>query len=164
MAHAIRLIDPSSLVLVGSFFLPVRGSCEQARNQKRPAVSARQHKDPVWRKMRARLVVPGATFGANMNGRNDAVRQEEEDFRERNAKSIANIAAERVAAGDDTRSDAIKGAADYLRRSREADADITGTLEVELEAPKPSRKVSAAQVQKIAEELMDAARDAADTL
>lgn len=98
------------------------------------------------------------------NGRNDAVRQGEEDFHERNAEFIAKMAAGLVAAGDETRTNAIERAADYLRQSREADGDPTGTLGTELDAPQPSRKVSDAQVEKIAEELLDAARDAADDI
>lgn len=78
------------------------------------------------------------------------------------AEFIASTAASLVAAGDHSRTDAIKLAADFLRDSREADGDVTGTKEVELEFPKPSVKVSDEQVKAIKSELMDAARDAAD--
>lgn len=89
---------------------------------------------------------------------------EEENFRERCAEFIVSIAAPLVAAGDETRAGAIKVAVNHLRQSREADNDPTGTLEVENQAPQPSRKVSDAQIREIARELMDAARDAADNI
>jgi len=81
---------------------------------------------------------------------------------EADAEFIASTAAPLVAAGDHTRVDAIDVAVKYLRDSREADGDVTGTKEVELVFPKPSRPVPADQIKKIKGELMDAARDAAD--
>lgn len=98
------------------------------------------------------------------NGRNVAVEMDEENYRERSAEFVAGLAAPLVAAGDYSRADAIKLAVKYLRDSREADGDNTGTLEAELDFPKPSRDVSPAQVQQIKNELMDAARDAVENI
>lgn len=98
------------------------------------------------------------------NGRNVAVEMDEENDRERSAEFIASSAAPLVAAGDYSRTDAIELAAKFLSDSREADGDVTGTLEVELDFPKPSRKVSPEQAHQIKGELMDAARDAAEKI
>lgn len=98
------------------------------------------------------------------NGRNDAVEIEEENFREKQAEFIAKTAAALVAAGDETRENAIEKATEFLRDSGQADADLTGTLEAELSFPRPSKNAPDAQVREIARELMDAARDAADDL
>lgn len=92
------------------------------------------------------------------NGRNP------EESSEEDAEFIASLAAPLVAAGDYTRVDAIKLAASYLRDSREADGDVTGVKEVELNFPEPSRQSSPEQIKKIKGELMDAARDAADEM
>jgi len=62
------------------------------------------------------------------------------------------------------RPDAIHEVTEALRRSNEADDDVTGVLATMHSAPKPSKASPSAQVAAIARELLDAARDAADTL
>ena len=98
------------------------------------------------------------------HGSNEAVRDAEEDFREKISQEIAKNAAELVAAGDMARAEAIKAATDHQRYMQEAVSDETGTVETlkEAQRPVPSRKVSAHQVKAIAEELIDHAREAAD--
>jgi hypothetical protein len=91
------------------------------------------------------------------NGRNPTDNDADVEF-------IASKAAELVAAGENSRTDAIKLVVQYLRDDREADGDETGTKGVELKFPKPSREVPIDQVRKIKSELMDAARDAADEI
>jgi hypothetical protein len=98
------------------------------------------------------------------NGRNDAVQLQEEDDHERDALFIAKTAAPYVASRDKTRPEAIKMATDFLRESRLADGDLSGTLDVENTLPKLSSQAPPGQIQRITEELMDAARDAADEL
>lgn len=67
------------------------------------------------------------------NGRNPTDNDADVEF-------IASTAAALVAAGDYSRTDAIKVVIKYLKDSREADGDVTGTKEVELEFPQPSKK------------------------
>jgi hypothetical protein len=90
-------------------------------------------------------------------GSNEAVRDAEDDFREKIAQAIAENAAELVAAGDMTRDKAIKAATDHQRYMQEAASDVTGTVKTleEAQRPVPSRKVSTSQVKAIAEELID---------
>jgi len=97
-------------------------------------------------------------------GSNEAVEQEEEESREQDAKRIAVDAAELVAAGDMSRSDAVAKVVESLRMAREAEGDETGVLAVEIDSPSPSKVVKSQQVAAIAADLMEAARAAADTL
>lgn len=97
-------------------------------------------------------------------GSDVAVESAQDDYREECADWIAQKAAELVAARDMGRDAAIKKAAELLREERDADADVTGVVAVEIDPIDPSRKVSPGQVAAIKLELMDAARDAADVL
>ncbi len=99
-------------------------------------------------------------------GSNEVVLAQEAGFREKITLEIANIAAELVAAGDMSREKAIEDATKYMRYQQEADRDVTGVIETleEAQRPIPSRPVSSDQVRAIAIELMDAARDAAESL
>ncbi len=99
-------------------------------------------------------------------GSNEVVLAQEDEFREKIALEIANIAAELVAAGDMSRERAIKVATEYMRIQQEADIDEAGVIEIleEAQRPMPSRPVSSGQVNAIAIELMDDARDAAWSL
>lgn len=98
------------------------------------------------------------------SGSNLAVEDGEEKYREELALRIATDAAGLVAARDMDRAEAIHEATEALRRSIEADDDVTGVLATMNSAPKPSKVASAAQVAAIAQELLDDARDAAETL
>lgn len=91
-----------------------------------------------------------------------AVEEAEEEYREQMAKFIAETAAERVGARDLSRLDGIAEAAQHAEALSEAENDPTGTLGTlpEAQEPKPSRDVSDAQRKAIAEELMEAARNA----
>lgn len=97
-------------------------------------------------------------------GSNLAVEDGEEQYREEVALRIATDAAELVAARDMDRAEAIHKVTEALRRSNEADEDVTGVLATMNSAPKPSKVASSVQVAAIAQELLDDARDAADTL
>lgn len=99
-------------------------------------------------------------------GSSEAVKNAEEDHREKIAEEIAKNAAELVAAGDMEKDGAIKKATVHQRYMQEDVSDDTGIVETQEEAqrPVPSRKVSAGDVKAIAEDLMDEARDAADYL
>lgn len=97
-------------------------------------------------------------------GANDAVENGDDECREHCAKLIAQNAAQLVAAGDLGRGDAIKGVTDWLRREGEAQADPSGTASIENTFPAPSKLAPRHQVAAIAAELLEAARQAADTL
>lgn len=99
-----------------------------------------------------------------MIGSTFAVQEGEEQHREKCAEFIAQKAAELVAAQDMGREEAIRAATDYLRKSSEADGDVTGVLALENKLPTPSRNMPPAQVAAIASALRDAAQDAADNL
>ncbi|KFC73285.1 hypothetical protein [Massilia oculi] len=98
------------------------------------------------------------------NGRNDAVQMDEDKHREECGNIIADIAANLVAAGDMGRKDAIKEGVKWIRSSRDAAGDVTGTLDTELVYPKPSKQAPSDQVYKIKQELMDEAQEAAEDL
>ena len=97
-------------------------------------------------------------------GSREAVEDAEEECREDLATLIANGAAALVAAGDMSREDAIEAVATYYRLDGEADADVTGTVEVENTFPFPSFKAPASQIAAIAAELTDKAQEAANSL
>jgi hypothetical protein len=63
-----------------------------------------------------------------------------------------------------SRSDAIKAATEWVRRENEAEGDLTQVASIENELPEPRLAASLKQVNAIASELLDAAREAADTL
>ncbi|MCP3655817.1 hypothetical protein [Herbaspirillum sp.] len=88
----------------------------------------------------------------------------EQDYKEACADVIATKAAELVASRDMERSEAIETALEELRQDIEADGDSTRTLETMIRTFEPSKKVPRAQVAAIKLELMDDARDAAETL
>ncbi|MCU6501990.1 hypothetical protein LPN04_29780 [Rugamonas sp. A1-17] len=93
-----------------------------------------------------------------------AVEDAEEQHLENTALRIANDAAKLVAARDMDRAQAIHEVTEAMRQSNEADDDVTGVLATMISVPKPSKASPPEQVAAIAEELLDAARDAADTL
>ncbi|MFP3532783.1 hypothetical protein SB768_25350 [Burkholderia sp. SIMBA_043] len=97
-------------------------------------------------------------------GSNQGVRDEEESHRERLAEEIANGAARLVAAGDMTRPDAIRAVTEWYREETAASGDVTGTRSIENKFPSPSTAAPEAKVVAIASEMLDDARDAADTL
>jgi hypothetical protein len=97
-------------------------------------------------------------------GSNQAVKDAEEDYREKCALLIAETAAELVAAGDADRHDAIEQATEWLRNESAADGDPTGVAALENVEPRASKESPKAQVAAIAAELLDDARDAADSL
>lgn len=97
-------------------------------------------------------------------GANQAVEDDEDDVRERRALLIAQTAAELVAAGDAGRSEAIEKATEWLRNDQAADGDPTGVTAVENEEPCASKASPRAQIDAIAAELLEDARDAADSL
>jgi hypothetical protein len=97
-------------------------------------------------------------------GSNQGVRDAEEDHRERVAMEIAHYAAKLVAAGDMSRPNAIRAVTDWYREEGVAAGDVTGVASNENKFPTPSREVPESQVAAIASELIDDARDAADTL
>jgi hypothetical protein len=97
-------------------------------------------------------------------GSNGAVEDAEDDYKEQCAQLIAETAAKLVAARDMSRSDAIKAATEWVRRENEAEGDLTQVASIENELPEPRLAASLKQVNAIASELLDAAREAADTL
>ena len=99
-------------------------------------------------------------------GSNIAVEDAEDEYREETARLIAMHAAELVAARDMTRDAAITAAAEHQRYCQEAELDPTGTVATldEAQRPQPSRSVSEKQIRAIADELMEQARDAVDSL
>ncbi len=97
-------------------------------------------------------------------GSNGAVEDAEDDCREEKAELIAYKAATLVAAGDMGRAEAIVALAEWLSRENEADDDLSGVLSIENIFPAPSKSMPRSQVIAIASELMDAAREAADSL
>lgn len=97
-------------------------------------------------------------------GSNQAVEDAEDDYKERCAALIARTAAELVAAGDASREEAIEQATEWVRNAEAADGDPIGATEVENKEPRASKASSKAQINAIAAELLDDARDAADSL
>lgn len=87
-----------------------------------------------------------------------------EEFHEACAEEIATRAARLVAARDMPRDEAIQTVTEQLRQEREADGDPTGTLATMIRDVSPSKKSPQSQIDAIKNELMDAARDAAETL
>lgn len=86
----------------------------------------------------------------------------EEQYRESLAEAIATQAAQHVAEGME-RVPAIKKSTEQVRQRCEAEADITGVAAANLPDMNPSKVISPQQVYQIKQELMDAARNAADT-
>lgn len=97
-------------------------------------------------------------------GSNCAVEDADDEYREQCAQLIAKEAARLVAATDMSRSDAIQSATEWLRRENEAEGDLTQVASIENELPEPSLTAPSKQVNAIALELLDDARDAANTL
>ncbi|WP_257739416.1 hypothetical protein [Burkholderia glumae] len=97
-------------------------------------------------------------------GANQGVKEDEEEYRDRVANEIAHQAAALVACGDYTRTGAIRVVTEWHREEAAASGDVTGVRSIENRFPLPSRSAPKAQVDAIAAELLDAARDAADTL
>lgn len=95
-----------------------------------------------------------------------AVSDAEDECREQNAAEIARIAAELVAADDMSRDMALSKAAKYIEYCIKAERDETGVIATLEEAQKPqaSRAAPNEQVKKIADELMDKAREKASSL
>lgn len=93
-----------------------------------------------------------------------AVQEAEDEFREKCAHLIAQKAAGLVAAGDMGRKEAIQKIAEWIRQEGEAEGDETGTLSIENVFPSPSKVAPPNQVAAITFELLEAAREAADTL
>lgn len=97
-------------------------------------------------------------------GSNQAVKDAEDDYKEECALLIARTAAELVAAGDTGRLDAIERATEWLRNEQAADGDPTGVTAVRNKEPLATKDSPEAQIRAIAAELLDDARDAADSL
>lgn len=97
-------------------------------------------------------------------GSNGAVEDAENDYKEQCAQLIAKTAAALVAARDMPRSDAIKAATDWVRQEIEAVGDVTQVASIENEFPEPSLAAPRKQLNAIELALLDAAREAADTL
>lgn len=97
-------------------------------------------------------------------GSNQAVEDAEDDYKEQCALLIAQTAAKLVAAGDTGRRAAIEKATEWLRNEQVADGDPTGVTAVENEEPRASKVSPKVQIDVIAAELLDDARDAADSL
>ncbi|QEZ48793.1 hypothetical protein [Cupriavidus oxalaticus] len=97
-------------------------------------------------------------------GSSEAFQDGQDEYRENCANLIAQDAAKLVAAHDMSRPEAIKQVTEWLRREGEATGDVTGVAAIENKFPFPSKPVPQGQVAAIAVELLDAARDAADTL
>lgn len=97
-------------------------------------------------------------------GSNQAVEDAEDDYKEKCAQLIARKAAELVASREASRSEAIEAVTEWLRNERAANGDPTGVSEVENEEPCASKASPSAQITAIAAELLDDARDAADSL
>lgn len=95
---------------------------------------------------------------------NQAVENAQEEYREKCANLIALEAAKLVAARDMGRPEAIAAVTEWLRAEGVAagDADVGSVIAHKF--PFPSKSVPPSQVAAIAAELLDAARDAADTL
>lgn len=87
-----------------------------------------------------------------------------DEYVEKNAEVIATRAAMLVASRDMNREDAIEAATEELRQENAASTDETGVLKTMIDAVKPTKDASKAQIAAIRDELMDAARDAAETL
>jgi hypothetical protein len=87
-----------------------------------------------------------------------------EQYREACADEIATRAARLVAARDMERTEAIKAVTEEMRQESAASNDVTGTLSTMIEVVNPSTVAHKAQIDAIKLELIDAARDAADTL
>ena len=97
-------------------------------------------------------------------GSNQGVEDANADYREACAGVIARGAAELVAARDMERQDAIDAMTEWVRRNSEALNNATGMIAVENRYPSPSKAVPPAQALVIARELLELARNAADTL
>lgn len=97
-------------------------------------------------------------------GSNEAVDDAQDEYREQCANLIAQTAAQLVAARDMDRRKAIEEATEWLRREGDAVGDVTGVAAVETAYPSPSNASPRHQVAAIAAELLDAAREAANTL
>ena len=87
-----------------------------------------------------------------------------DDYLERCAEEIATRAAKLVASRDMGRKEAIQAATEEMRQENAASEDVTGVLGTMIDVTTPSKAVPQAQVNVIKAELMDAARDAAETL
>ncbi len=128
---------------------------------------------PVLKRDGTKLALTGALnapiIGANRRnfmgyGSNQAVKDAEDDYKEECALLIARTAAELVAAGDTGRLDAIERATEWLRNEQAADGDPTGVTAVRNKEPLATKDSPEAQIRAIAAELLDDARDAADSL
>jgi len=97
-------------------------------------------------------------------GANQAVDDAADEYREKYAQLIARIAAELVAARDMGRQEALAQATEWVRNEQEADGDATGVVAIENTFPSASKVQPSAQVAAIAIELLEAARNSADTL
>ncbi|WP_338846654.1 hypothetical protein V8J88_23205 [Massilia sp. W12] len=87
-----------------------------------------------------------------------------EEYLERCAVEIAGRAAMPVALHKMERMEAIRAATEEIRQENAAHYDVTGVLGTMIDVAPPSKTVSQAQIKAIQEELIDLARDAAETL
>lgn len=97
-------------------------------------------------------------------GSNAAVKDAEDEHREQLALQISRGAAALVAAGDMDRTGAIKALTEWHREESAAAGDSTGTASINNRYPTPSKRAPDAQIAAISTELMDHARDAADSI
>lgn len=128
---------------------------------------------PVLKKDGSKMALTGALNAPTMEakrrnamgiGSNQAVDDDEAGYKEDCAQLIALTAAELVASRDTGRREAIEIATEWVRNDQAAQGDPTGVAAVLNKEPS-ARKVSpSAQIAAIADELLDDARDAADTL
>ena len=97
-------------------------------------------------------------------GSNQAVDDGEAAFKEDCAQLIAHTAAELVASRDTGRREAIEIATAWVRNDQAAQGDPTGVAEVLNKVPRARNVSPSEQISAIAAELIDDARDAADSL
>ena len=93
-----------------------------------------------------------------------ALEDANDNYKEDCAVEIATRAAKLVASRDMGRTEAIQAATEEMRQENAANNDPTGVLETMIDVTKPSKEISQAQINAVKAELMDAARDAAETL
>lgn len=97
-------------------------------------------------------------------GANEAVEDAEDQYKEECAQLVARVAAEQVASRGCGREEAIEKAIEWLRNEQSAEGDVTGSKGIEIASPAARKSAPGPQVAAIANELLEAARDAVDDL
>lgn len=93
-----------------------------------------------------------------------SVEDANDQYKEDCADEIATRAAKLVASRDMGHTEAIQAATEEMRQENAASNDITGVLSTMIDWTNPSKETPQAQINAIKLKLMDAARDAAETL